>query len=235
MLTHNLEKLILAGKASYNTFVAGGSQKHVLTVDNDRFIIITDLIYFNSANAKRNWEATRQEVVDMLKNLNTQVRIFSSKSINQFLFRNSVNIIPAPTQTGTVYNLMPFGSVKIDTYLVHESNVSITFSYAGDRINIDTGNSETDSIAFAPPYDYGKDGQPGVLPVRLVSGATGAYKTANAGLGKVDAGDQIDLELSFPVDAAHNYAGLDYAASYPILQIGYVEILGNPTNLSSSI
>lgn len=233
MLTHHLEKLILAGKASYNTFVAGGSQKHILPVDNDRFIIITDLIYFNSANAKTFYEATRADVEDLLANLNTQIRIFSSKSINQFLMRNAVNITP-DSITGK-YNIMPFGSVKIDTYLVHESNVSITFSYAGDRLNIDTGNSETDSTAFAPPYDYGKDGQPGVLPVRLVGGATATYKTANAGLGKVDAGDQIDLELSFPVDAAHNYAQLDNAAGYPILQIGYVEILGNPTNLSASI
>ena len=52
MITPHLEKLILCGKASYNTFVIGGSEKCILNVDNDRFIIITDIIYFSQLNLK---------------------------------------------------------------------------------------------------------------------------------------------------------------------------------------
>jgi hypothetical protein len=232
MLTHHLEKLILAGKASYNTFVAGGSQKHVLNVYNDRYIIITDITYQSSVNTANESQNVTFETLSFLqKYLNTQVRIFSRKSFNQFVFRNNVNILPSATP-GT-FNLVPFGSVKLDTYLIHESDVSFTFSYAGNRSNIDTGTSESDSIAFAPPYDYGKDGQPGALPVRLV-GASGTTRTSNSGQNKID-NTQIDLQLSFPVDAGTSILGLDNPACYPILQIGYVEILGNPTNLSATL
>jgi hypothetical protein len=34
------------GKAQFKTFVAGGSERHVLNIENDRFIIITDITYF---------------------------------------------------------------------------------------------------------------------------------------------------------------------------------------------
>lgn len=232
MLTHHLEKLILAGKASYNTFVAGGSQKHVLNVYNDRYIIITDLTYQSAVNTANTAIGIKDEELRIFqKNLNTQLRIFSRKSFNQFLFRNNVNILP--NRTGQGYNLIPFGSVKLDTYLIHEEDVSITFSYAGNRLNIDTGVTESDSIAFAPPYDYGKNGQPGALPVRLV-GISGTTRTSNSGQNKID-NTQIDLQLSFPVDATTDILGLDNAACYPILQIGYVEILGNPTNLSATL
>jgi hypothetical protein len=232
MLTHHLEKLILAGKASYNTFVAGGSQKHVLNVDNDRYIIITDLTYQSCVNTDNITIGVKAEEFRIFqKRLNTQLRIFSRKSFNQFLFRNNVNILP--NLTGEQYNLIPFGSIKLDTYLIHEEDVSITFSYAGDRTNIDTGVSESDSIAFAPPYDYGKNGQPGALPVRLV-GQAGSTRTSNSGQNKIDNGEK-DLQLSFPVDASTSILGLDNPACYPILQIGYVEILGNPTNLSATL
>lgn len=232
MLSPTLEKLILCGKASYNTFVAGGSQKHVLNVKNDRFIIITDLTYFSSVNSptNQNIDLNGENFNEILKRLNTQLRIFSNKSFNQYLFRNQLTL--SPSTNG--YNVFPVGSVKLDTYLIHESDVSITFSYAGARLNVDTGQSETDSIAFAPPYDYGKEGQAGVLPVRLISG-TGTMKTSNSGQNKVDPNDQIDLQLSFPVDAGTSFDGLDNPACYPILQIGYVEILGNPTNISATM
>ena len=233
MLSPTLEKLILCGKASYNTFVAGGSQKHILNVKNDRFIIITDLTYFSGINtANRNLGLSADELKILVKNFNTQLRIFSNKSFNQYVFRNQLNVVP--NLNGTLHDVWPVGSVKLDTYLIHESDVSFTFSYAGSRALIDLGNTEADSIAFAPPYDYGKDGQAGVLPVRL-KGNAGTMKTSNSGQNKVDPNDQIDLQLSFPVDASTNILGLDNAVCYPILQIGYVEILGNPTNISATM
>lgn len=233
MLTHNLERLVLSGKASYNTFCIGGSQKHVLNVKNDRFIIITDLTYFSAVNTEnKNLGLTEEELKKLLDNFNTQVRIFSNKSFNQYIFRNQVTV--NPNLASTLHDVWPVGSVKLDTYLIHENDVSFTFSYAGARALVDLGNSEADSIAFAPPYDYGKDGQPGVLPVRL-KGSAGTTKTSNSGQNKVDPNDQIDLQLSFPVDASTNILGLDNPVCYPILQVGYVEILGNPTNISATM
>lgn len=232
MLTAHLEKLILQGKASYNTFVAGGSSKHVLNVDNDRFIIITDLTYFSQINSKA-VEIQADELSKFFESLlNTQIRIFSRKSFNQYLFRNTINAIQLNPTTNT-FLLTPAGGYKLDTYLVHESDVSFTFSIAGARTNIDTGVSEADSIASPPPYDYGKDGQVGAVPVRLI-GASGTTNTANAGQYKVD-NTQISLELSFPVDAGTIIPSLDDSRGYPILQVGYVEIFGNPTNIQATL
>lgn len=233
MISQTLEKLILCGRASYNTFVAGGSQKHVLNVKNDRFVIITDLTYFSAVNTQnQNVGLTEGVLRTLVNNWNTQVRIFSNKSFNQYLFRNQLNIVP--NLAGTLHDVWPVGSTKLDTYLIHENDISITFSYAGLRANIDTGTTEADSIAFAPPYDYGKDGQIGAIPVRL-KGASGTMRTSNSGQNKIDPNDQIDLQLSFPVDATTNILGLDSPVCYPILQIGYVEILGNPTNISATM
>lgn len=230
MLTAHLEKLILQGKASYKTFVAGGSSKHVLNVDNDRYIIITDLTYFSEVNLPRPFGSSEDLALLLEKRLNTQLRIFSRKSFNQYLYRNSINIIQIDTDR---FRFVPVGSTKLDCYLVHESDVSFTFSVAGNRTNVDTGVSETDSIASPPPYDYGKNGQIGAVAVRLV-GDSGGTRTANAGQGKVD-NTQISLELSFPVDTGTQIPNLDDSSCYPILQVGYVEIFGNPTNIQATL
>ncbi len=68
MLTPILEKLILSGKASYNTFVVGGSEKHILNVENDRFIIITDLLYFHEVNLNSKARGCTLEELNELKN-----------------------------------------------------------------------------------------------------------------------------------------------------------------------
>jgi hypothetical protein len=169
MLTAQLEKMILEGRASYNTFIAGGSQKHILNVYKDRFIIITDLTYHAGANLDKTRGASREAINTFLADaLNTQVKIFSTKSQNAYIFRNNVQIIP----NGNLgeFWVLPFGSVKLDTYLIHESDVSFSFSYAGERRSVTNGTTKAQSIAFAPPFDYGKDGQPGALPVELVTG-----------------------------------------------------------------
>ena len=44
MITPILEKLILSGRAFYKTAVVGGS-KTTLNIENDRFIIITDILF----------------------------------------------------------------------------------------------------------------------------------------------------------------------------------------------
>ena len=50
MLTPHLEKLILCGKAAYNTLSIGGSQKTIFNVAKDRYIIITDINKFRKVN-----------------------------------------------------------------------------------------------------------------------------------------------------------------------------------------
>lgn len=236
MLTPALEKLVLCGKASYNTFVAGGSQKHILNVKNDRFIIITDLTYYCSVNIPRANEASVAMINDLITNhLNTQLKIFSTKSQNSFLFRNNVLIQPI-NSTYTTFNVTPSGNVKLDTYLIHESDVSFTFSYAGQRRSVLNGITKSESIAFAPPFDYGKDGQPGAINVeKITADGFNSLSTLNGGQLEITGGQPENLELSFPVDTNYVYTNVLQAYAHPIVQVGYVEILGNPTNISATL
>jgi hypothetical protein len=237
MLTPCLEKLVLCGKASYNTFVAGGAQKHILNVKNDRFIIITDLTYYCSVNVgARALDMTLDRITDLFtKHLNTQLKIFSTKSQNAFLFRNNVLIQPI-NRDNTSFNVSPIGHVKLDTYLIHESDVSFTFSYAGARRSVTNGTTKAESIAFPPPFDYGKDGQPGALNIEKIT-ADGflSLSTLNGGQLEITGGQPENLELSFPVDSNTIYDHVFNSWSQPIVQIGYVEILGNPTNISATL
>lgn len=237
MLTPALEKLVLCGKASYNTFVAGGSEKHILNVQNDRFIIITDLTYYCSVNlGNKALEAGIVQINDLFTNhLNTQLKIFSTKSQNSFLFRNNI-LIQSISNDNKTFNLSPSGNVKLDTYLIHESDVSFTFSYAGVRRSVLNGTTKAESIAFPPPFDYGKDGQPGAINVEKITADNfNSLSTLNGGQLEITGGQPENLELSFPVDTNYVYTNVLQAYAQPIVQVGYVEILGNPTNISATL
>lgn len=236
MLTPVLEKLILCGKASYNTFVIGGSEKHILNVQNDRFIIITDLQYFGEVNVSRARTATLPIINELKKNhLNTQLKVFSTKSQNTFLFRNNLLIQPIVADYSE-FSVQPIGSTKLDTYLIHESDVSFTFSYAGDRVPQPAAITKSESIAFPPPFDYGKTGQVGALAVRTITeDRAGIVHTVNGGELYLKSPNPQNLELSFPVYAGNQATVLNNSESYPIVLVSYVEILGNPTNISATL
>lgn len=251
MLTPVLEKLILQGKASFNTFVIGGGDKYVLNVKKERYIIITDIHYQPSVNVF-NPDATNQEawfrwddITQLLyNNLNTQLKVFSTKSNNSFVFRNNINVTPLKTKSSDDYSLdryliNPSDPIKLDTYLIHESDVSFTMSKAGAITINENGNTPADSIGFPPPFDYGKEGQLGVVKVRLSS-----LDAISPDYGAKQAGDYLDqvtnfpggnLEFIFPVDQDHQLPDIDRPASYPLINISYVEIQGNITNIQATL
>jgi hypothetical protein len=239
MLTQQLEKLILSGKASYKTFVVGGAGKNILNIKKDRFIIITDLTYFSSLNTKdKSFNLALPELTVLLSKANTQLKIFSAKSNNKFIFRNDFQYINS--FTGSAFHVTPIGNTKIDTYLIHESSVSFTFSVAGDRLSAIPAAINRSEIGFPAPYDYGIQGQVGaLLNENVTKSAIGAsnLQTVNGGqeyLLRRTTTAQQSLELVFPVDNNHLIPGLFASLCYPLLNVGYVEIFGNPTNLQST-
>ena len=238
MLTPVLEKLILSGKAAFKTFVIGGTEKHILNVPNDRFIIITDLIYYSNLNAVKDsafFELSYTEFFQLNERLNTQCRIFSEKSHNNFVFRNSYTAIPRSTIAQPIVWVFPtHAPTKIDTYLIHESDVSFTFSWVGDQKTELSAISRTDVPAYPPPYDYGKEGQTGAEPVSQISSDLITVGSNNY-QGQAAAGNSMNefssLEFSGPVDASHYPPSVNNSAGYPLMLVSYVEIKGNPTNI----
>jgi len=239
MITDKLQSLIISGKAIYNTITIGGGQKFVLNVKKNRFIIIHNIVYMGAS--KLNILGNDFNKLTDLENLgNTQLKIFSNKSKNQFMFRDFYDISSITNLAGEItYAVTPKGVTNIDTYLIHESDISFTFSNCGKSASVINANSPADSPAQPQPNDYGSDGQIGITtPTRQVSTSVlGLVKkqTLIGGSAFIQGGGNTEeLQFTFPVDSTTDYVNLDNPGSYPIVNIQYVEVKGIPANLSGT-
>ena len=216
MLTPKLEEWILCGKAFFKTFVAGGD-KHTLTFGNDRFIIITDITYF----------AMNCSPVDPdlgKANHNTQVAIYGERGYNHFIFRNYNN-----TNVNNA-NVHGFSSpTTIHTYLLHEQQVGFSFCNAPFFTNVFTGQAPVDNPSYAPPIEYGKTGDPGVVNTILTADDfTGTIQqnfTTRPAIGNIES-----QQLLFPFDVATTF-DISQSFEYPLLHVNYVEVLGSANNI----
>jgi hypothetical protein len=234
MITQGLEKLILCGRAFPKTFVAGGGQKSNIFVQNDRFIVITDIVYFSRKPLIG--RATYTECVDntnplKLNTLTTQLTILSERGFNRFMFRDNL------TTQMQGEDCSPIGSTKIDTYLIHTKAVSFTFSKGGNMLvqNINpAGNADPNNIAsLQTPSDYGKLGTPAVIPVTIettVSSATNFINNYSVGRNGINVAESN--ELAFPVDTLTNMQDIGDFNCMPIANVFYVEVLGMPGNIN---
>lgn len=226
MITPALEKLILCGKASFNTYVIGGAEKYVLNVDSDRFVIITGITYFNRIQGPSIGEKPDLEI--SIDNCITQLRVFSTKSNNLFTFRDNFTV----NTTGPgAFVITPIGSTQIDTYLVHDRDISFTFAAGGIRTTT-VGNFPDNTPANYPPFDYGNGTDPRALPIVLTSTDLG-LTSVPTGLNNIPAGG-FTSEFTIPVSAA-NYPTVKEPINYPLIHVQYVEILGNPTNIGATL
>jgi len=218
MVTPQLEKLILCGKAFFKTFVAGG-EKHTLTFGEDRFIIITDITYF-PMNVPGN--------AGDYANHNTQVAIYGERGYNHFIFRNYNN-----TNVNNA-NIHGFCSpTTINLFLLHEQQVGFSFCNAPFLANLNFGVANTENPAYAPPLEYGKDGQPGAVPTLLNAEAVGGTTAFQNNFTTRPASGVVESQqLQFPYDLPNSFGSLiDQSYEYPLLHVNYVEVLGNPNNI----
>ena len=238
MLTPHLEKLILSGKASYNTYVIGGAGKNILNVRKNHFIIITDLTYYSQINTQDKLnDLTLLELEALQKRNNTQLKIFSAKTQNNFIFRNNFTIQERGNSRN--FHVSAIGNTKLDTYLMHESDISFTFSIASDlNYSDEEGYGVNQSnIGYPPPFDYGIFGQRSALyNSNLRRGDLGGdynlFSTAGGETYNVEQTLTAN-QLTFPVVEEYLLTGLRSAQCYPLLNVSYVEISGNPTNIQS--
>lgn len=217
MITPQLEKLILCGKAFFKTFVAGGT-KHTLTFGNDRYIIITDITYFPMNVLSESGKA----------NHNTQVAIYGERGYNHFIFRNynNTNINNA--------NVHGFCSpITINTFLLHEQQVGFSFGNAPFLNNAFLGIANTENPSYKPPLEYGKNGDIGAVPVLLTADAIGTTPVQNNFTTRPAPGSNESQQLFFPMDLNNTFiSDINENFEYPLLHVNYVEVLGQPGNIS---
>jgi hypothetical protein len=217
MVTPQLEKLILCGKAFFKTFVAGGD-KHTLTFGEDRFIIITDITYMPMNVVS----------IEGLANHNTQVAIYGERGYNHYIFRNYNN-----TNVNNA-NVHGFTSpVTIHTFLLHEQQVGFSFCNAPYLTNFGVGVAKGNNPGYAPPIDFGIDGQPAAVPTILTADAFGTPTIQNNFTTRPAPGVNESQQLFFPYNSGNVFNDqISDSYEYPILLVNYVEILGQPNNIS---
>ena len=159
MITPKLEELILCGKASFKKFISGGSSKCILNIEQDKYIVITDITYFSGNYISR--QRLKDLYLILEKGLNTQVTILGNKGFNRFVFRNNFTIAKASTDNDPLNTFevnVPIGSTKIDTYLVHQDAVSFSFSKGLNFDSQTVAPNPSDLPAYNQPLDYGRIG-----------------------------------------------------------------------------
>jgi hypothetical protein len=237
MLTSKLEDLIWKGKAFPKTLCVGGTQKQGLDIQQDRFIIITDLLYFPFiANIREEQEDVILRFPDIQKwiesnHISTQLTILGEKNFNRFQFRNNVSFV----NNGGSYLGIPGTPTHLDSYLIHTTGVSFTFSFGVPFIPTD-GVNLTDTIAFSNPVDYGKLGDPVVdVTTQINDVSTLPTSFQNFYTRKVVplGFNSATNELAYPVDNETNIQSFarKFGNGHPIVQISYVEVLGSPNNI----
>jgi len=242
MITPHLEKLILEGKAAFKTYTVGGGQMHRLKVNNDSYIVIVGFTHF--PYLPREEQLAEDEQLNSI----TQMSVGGEKSYNNFVFRNSIHYAISLNSVGGLIKTLGFGEpVQIDTYLVHDSEVTFSFSRGepdGLFANA-TADAPAKSTAKQTPTQYGRVGVNnaiGNIPVRTV------IETSSSGTAEMrpfgdftpaTAGQLMSSQqLQYPVEAGNTAIDdLDLEggqASFPIVLVQYVEIIGNPNNLRSN-
>lgn len=225
MLTPELEKLILCGKAFFKTAVVGGA-KTTINIANDRFAIITDITYLPYINPYAD--------PNKLDDTNMQISIYGERGFNHYMFANSRSQnLPDPIGITIGRFLMPLAVQKIDCYLLHTTQIGISFISNRDKKPvIGSDVASYDNPGYQPPLDYGKEGLNGIgIPTFIdpLASGFGNYIVNRGGSGLPDGSDatqQIQfpaIDLTVPI--------IDDNPQFPIANINYVEILGQPGNI----
>lgn len=223
MLTTKLEELILKGRAFYRTAVIGGTQKSTINIDDDRFIIITDVTYFPGYYTD-NDQRTPDSKIDFA----SQFTIYGNRGYNNFVVRHKFDYYSTPGgQFWAVSN-----HVRFDLYLLHTNQVGFSFCKAS-QLTPGSFPAPANNPGFVPPLDYGRDGDPGVIntsPTTGINTITGRLvnNTSRAGSGTNNADTFI---FPFDSDTQIKDTEMPFSVNYPILHVNYVEILGLPNNL----
>ena len=237
MITPLLEKLILCGKAQYKTYIAC-SQKNVINIPKDHFIIITHFSHFPFVPV----DQLEPDPNLVLLQLVTQMKVFSDKSYTNYVIRNDIfRTIGFNATTGELIPVWSTGQpYQENVYLVHETDVSISFSKT-----LRAPAAAISAIAPAktpakiPVADYGRVGFAGSIAVATekVTGVNSAVRP----LGKVTPPSAVatfNLEnLEFPINATTALTNADIqkgVLTYPLCIFNYIEVNGRINDIMQS-
>jgi len=230
MITPKLEELIWCGKAFFKTAVVGGA-KTTIDIDTDRFIIITDITYLPYANL-----AT---TINVVAEVNTQLSIYGERGFNHYIFANKrpnalsyFNSDPSINVRETTADCQPLAVQKIDCYLLHTTQVGFSFIGSPQSAAATLGIASWNNPAYDSPLDYGKDGMAGALNVFTDITPTGGMlnQVVNRSTG-LAVGSAVTQQIQYASNTPASLPAVQNNPMFPIANINYVEILGQPDNI----
>jgi len=226
MLTTKLEELILKGRAFFRTAVIGGTQKATINIEDDRFIIITDVTYFPGFYVP----ATEPDTLPSeLSDFTSQFMIYGNRGFNNFVTRTKFDQVV--TREGrTIW--APSNHIRFDLYILHTDQVGFSFTKGAD-ITPTNSVALANNPGYAPPMDYGREGDTGALPTSVTTPITTPAGRLINNTSRPGPGTNNAETFILPVDAQTRILGTEMhnTNNYPILHVNYVEILGLPNNL----
>lgn len=220
MITTYLEKLIHSGLAKYNTFVFGTGGVGQIPVEPGSSIVITDFIYFNFCDV----DGQINDSTEWFRRSVHQVDFYSEKSRNSYVFRSNVDgILISPGNSDLPYSN---GHVKVDCYLVHDSDVhinvntilppnvwTIDFGLLPGKVNETENPLGYQNLNAVRKVDFGNNEE--YIPYGLNRGTAAGI----GGRGQMRVNVDLGSILKTP-----NVNDVRSAMIYPIINIGYVQI-----------
>lgn len=221
MITTKLEELILKGRAFFRTAVIGGTQKATINIDEDRFIIITDVTYFPGY-----YKPLTSEGPDKKTDFASQFTIYGNRGFNNFVVRHKFDYYPANRE----YSVS--NHVRFDLYILHTEQVGFSFCKAKD-IAPTNFVAPANNPGYAPPTDYGKVGDTGAIPTSTTSTIVSPTNRLINNTSRPGSGSNNAKSFVIPFDSDTQILDTEivYTNQYPILHVNYVEVLGLPNNL----
>ncbi len=236
MLTPALEKLVWCGEAKVRAVTVGGTQKMRLRVPNNHFIVILRMIHFP-------YIPDEEDVPDQIDARRiTQMNVSDAKSFNSFVFRNDVGLDIFFDGIGFQNYLRTGSPVSIDTYLIHDTDVSFSFSLGTEFGTTLSAPAPEKAPATNPPQDYGKIGlvnPTGNIPVsNLRTMGFGSFSELRPFQDLTPPTEPSSFSsLQFPIIGgitALTDDNIQGRKAYPIVQVQYVEVKGQSQDLESN-
>ena len=225
MLSDHLEKLVWNGQAVVRTFTIGGSEKHILPVQQGSWIIILNMLYFprvpgRATNDDAAWSTDRV----------TQMNVFSDSQFNSFVIREEFRIM----QDGGVTRYGGTGTpFEIRCYLPHEKDVAFDFISGQNLTSVTSAVTFSAEPSKSPPLDFGGHADAGAMATDVKTRSqVGAniYQGGKAVPRSTAVGDYSYEQLAFPIVAANRLANYLEVQAMPIVQVTYAEIRGTKPN-----
>lgn len=167
-----------------------------------------------------------------------QVSILGERGFNHYMFKNrTLGIIPVwatdINEAVRAQGVFPADAQTINTYLLHTTQVGFSFIQRPDnQFSATDSNTPYNNPAYQSLLDYGKEGDPVIVPIsQVITNDTLRNFVMNTAAG-IPAAGNVSNQYQYPAQGNTRPFPIEPSSAGPyVLNVNYVEILGQPNNI----